>query len=270
MASGPRRDLPGRRRPRPPSRPPRRPRARRDRRRRPASPCGDRRGRRSCHRAGRRCRARRSRRRSPRSRRRAPRRPSTTSAMRSDSFTRSSWAPCTIVSPSAKQPSSATRGSSSIASGTSSASTTVPSSAPWATSRSLMGSCTESSPDSSSRSPSTIPRIRRTMRRKPVRVQLTPTSPSSRREPGTSTPAATMNAAELGSPGTRTRSSTSSSALTTVTWRPLRWMFTPARRSIRSVWSRLRAGSPMVVAPSAASAASSTHDLTCALATGSS
>ena len=57
-------------------------------------------------------------------------------------------------------------------------------------------------PDSSSRSPSTIPRIRRRIRRKPVRVQLTPTSRISRREPGTSTPAATRKAAELGSPGT--------------------------------------------------------------------
>ena len=47
-----------------------------------------------------------------------------------------------------------------------------------------------SSPRSSSRSPSTMPRMRRTMRRKPVRVQFTPTSPISRREPGTSTPAA--------------------------------------------------------------------------------
>ncbi len=190
--------------------------------------------------------------------------------MRSDSLTRSSCAPRTTVSPSAKQPSSATSGSSSIASGTSSGSTTVPSSAPWATSRSLTGSSGASSPVSSSRSPRTMPRMRRTIRRKPVRVQLTPTSPISRREPGTSTPAATRKAAELGSPGTRTCSSSSSSALTTVTCRPLRWIATPARSSIRSVWSRLRAGSPTVVAPSAASAASSTQDLTWALATSSS
>ena len=40
--------------------------------------------------------------------------------------------------------------------------------------------------------------------------------------------------------------------------------------SIRSVWSRLGAGSVMVVAPSAASAASIVHDFTCAEATGSS
>ena len=43
--------------------------------------------------------------------------PSTTVAIRSDSLSRSSAAPRTTVSPSAKQPSSATSGSSSIASG---------------------------------------------------------------------------------------------------------------------------------------------------------
>ena len=155
--------------------------------------------------------------------------------MRSDSFTRSSCAPRTIVSPSAKHPSSATSGSSSIASGTSSASTTVPSRAPYATSRSLTGSSATSSPLSSSRSPSTIPRMRRRMRKKPVRVQFTPTSPINRREPGTSTPAATMNAAELASPGTATPPSSSSSALTTVTWRPWRCTPAPARSSMRSV-----------------------------------
>ena len=40
----------------------------------------------------------------------SPRRPSTTAAMRSDSFSRSSWAPRTTVSPSAKAPSSADQG----------------------------------------------------------------------------------------------------------------------------------------------------------------
>ena len=123
----------------------------------------------------------------------------------------------------------------------------------------------------SSRSPSTIPRMRRRMRRKPVRVQLTPTSRISRREPGTSTPAAIRNAAELGSPGTRTLLE---QQLVGVGDRDVACRCggcrRPARSSIRSVWSRLRAGSPTVVAPSAASAASSTHDLTWALATGSS
>ena len=51
--------------------------------------------------------------------RRARAGPSTTVAIRSDSLWRSSSAPETTVSPSAKQPASATSGSSSIASGTS-------------------------------------------------------------------------------------------------------------------------------------------------------
>ena len=69
-------------------------------------------------------------RRSPRSRRRAPRSPSTTVAIRSDSLWRSSSAPETTVSPSAKQPASATSGSSSIASGTSPPPTRVARSGP--------------------------------------------------------------------------------------------------------------------------------------------
>ena len=108
----------------------------RGRRPRRASRAGGRRGRAACRRAGRRCRARRSRPPSPRGRRRARASPSTTVAIRSDSLTRSSAAPSTTVSPSAKQPSSATSGSSSIASGTSSAVTRVPRSGPCATSSS--------------------------------------------------------------------------------------------------------------------------------------
>ncbi len=56
----------------------------------------------------------------------SPARPSTMPAIRSDSLARSSAAPLTTVSPSAKQPSRATSGSSSIADGTSSAVTEVP------------------------------------------------------------------------------------------------------------------------------------------------
>ena len=78
------------------------------------------------------------------------------------------------------------------------------------------------------------------------------------------------NAADDRSPGTSTSSSSSSSQLTTATRAPSRVTVTPARTSIRSVWSRLGAGSVIVVVPSAASAASITHDLTWALATGSS
>src|SRR5215207_5969149 len=137
-----------------------------------------------------------------------PRRPSTTVAIRSDSLTRSSPAPRTTVSPSAKQPSSATSGSSSIASGTSSASTVVPRSGPCATSRSLTGSPGEKPPSGSSSPPIRAP-IRSAIRRKPVRVQLTLTSRSTTHEPGTSSAAATKKAAEERSPGTSTASSSS-------------------------------------------------------------
>jgi len=43
---------------------------------------------------------------------------------------------------------------------------------------------------------------------------------------------------------------------------------TPALCSMISVWSRVASGSTTVVSPSASSPASSTHDFTCALATG--
>ena len=112
--------------------------------------------------------------------------------------------------------------------------------------------------------------MRLRMRRNPVRVQLTPTSEISSLEPGTSTPAVIRNAAELRSPGTVTVSMASSSVFPTVTAPSRRPMLTPARRSILSVWSRLREGSVTVVVPSAESAASRTHDLTWALATSSS
>ena len=115
-----------------------------------------------------------------------------------------------------------------------------------------------------------IPPMRSRIRRNPVRVRLTPTSRISSREPGTSTPAAIRKAAEDRSPGTDSSSSSSSSQLTTLTTAPSRRTVTPARTSMRSVWSRLGAGSVMLVVPSAVSAASRMQDLTCALATGSS
>ena len=144
-----------------------------------------------------------------------PRSPSTTPAIRSDSLTRSSSAPLTTVSPSAKAPSRATSVSSSIASGTSSGSTVVPSSGEWATSSSPTGSWSASVPGSS-RSPTITAPMRRAIRKKPVRVQLRPTSLTTTREPGTSVAAATMNAAEEGSPGTTISSSSSSSTCDTV------------------------------------------------------
>ena len=112
-----------------------------------------------------------------------PRRPSTTVAMRSDSLTRSSPAPRTTVSPSAKQPSRATSGSSSIASGTSSASTVVPSIGPEETSRSQTGSSAANAPGGLEIADHDRPHPLQRSRRNPVRVQLTPTPSSTSREP---------------------------------------------------------------------------------------
>ena len=204
-----------------------------------------------------------------------PRSPSTTVAIRSDSLSRSSAAPRTIVSPSAKQPSSATSGSSSIASGTSCGIDRRPLDRALRTSRSATGSSAPNEP-SGSRSPSTIAPIRSRIRRKPARVQLTPTLSSTSRDPRTSTPAAIRNAAEDRSPGTSMRSSSSSSALpTTVAVTP------PVRSASRRTGragaqqhaARCGRGSgagSITVVPSVSRPASSTHDLTCALATGSS
>ena len=79
-----------------------------------------------------------------------------------------------------------------------------------------------------------------------------------------------MKAADDGSPGTTISSSSSSSTLDTVSLRPSCSNGTRARRSSRSVWSRLGAGSLTLVEPAASIPAISTHDLTWALATGSS
>ena len=119
----------------------------------------------------------------------------------------------------------------------------------------------------SSRSPRITAPIRSAMRKKPVRVQFRPTSSTTTREPGTSVAAATMKAADEGSPGTvdlvqlelvdlRDASSAARRARTG----------TRARRSMRSVWSRLgRALDRPSWSPSASIPAISTHDLTCAL-----
>ena len=120
--------------------------------------------------------------------------PSTTPAIRSDSFTRSSSAPRTTVSPSAKQPRRATSGSSSIASGTSAGSTVVPSSGAWAMSSSPTGSSVAEGFDGSSRSPTITAPIRSAIRKNPVRVQLSATPSSSTRDPGTTHAAAARNA----------------------------------------------------------------------------
>ena len=110
--------------------------------------------------------------------------------------------------------------------------------------------------------------MRRRIWKKPVRVQFAPMPSITIRERGTSTAAAAWKAAEDGSPGTWMAPSSSSSCGETVTRAPSRAMRTPAPASMRSVWSRLGAGSTTVVEPDASRPASSTHDFTCAEATG--
>ena len=131
------------------------------------------------------------------------------------------------------------------------------------------GSVSVSVPGSSSSHTTTAP-MRSAIRKKAVRVQLRPMPETTTREPGTSMAAATTKAADEGSPGhhhlveldlvhLRRRSA----------GRPRASNGTRARRSMRSVWSRLGAGSTTVVEPSASIPAISTQDLTWALATGS-
>ena len=112
--------------------------------------------------------------------------------------------------------------------------------------------------------------MRAAIRKNPVRVQLSAVPSITIREPATRQAAAAKNAADEGSPGTTIRSSSISSTGDTRTTRPSRVTGTRARRSMRSVWSRLGIGSVTDVSPSAKSAATRTHDLTWALATGSS
>ncbi len=112
--------------------------------------------------------------------------------------------------------------------------------------------------------------MRCAMRKKPVRVQFRQVSSITIREPCTSAAATAMKAAEEGSPGTVSSSSSSSSTSDTHTVRPSRSNGTRARQRMRSVWSRLRVPSVTLVRPEARRPAISTHDFTCALATGSS
>ena len=88
-------------------------------------------------------------------------------------------------------------------------------------------------------------------------------------EPGTSVAATTNGAAEEKSPGTSTSPSERLVAGLIVTLVARTATCAPAAASIRSVWSRVGAGSTTVVSPSASRPARRTHDFTWALATGS-
>ena len=94
-------------------------------------------------------------------------------------------------------------------------------------------------------------------------------TPSSRTsESGNTSAATTRKAALEASPGTRTVVPRSGVPPMTLAESPSRSTGTPKAASMRSVWSRLAAGSRTVVRPSACRPASSTAVFTCALATG--
>ena len=126
-------------------------------------------------------------------------------------------------------------------------------------------------PTGSSSGPTTTPPMRRRMRKKPVRVQFAPMPSMTIRERGTSTAAAAWKAADDGSPGTcRAPSSSSSWAATVIA---VAVAGDPhaggGEHPLGVVAARLAARRPSS-SPDASSPASSTHDLTCAEATGSS
>ena len=108
------------------------------------------------------------------------------------------------------------------------------------------------------------------MRRKPIRVQLAAIPSITIREPGTSTAAATWKAADDGSPGTWRSRSSSSSWGSSATGRRRGG----CRRRSAAAGARCGRGSARArsrwCGRRPASPASSTHDLICAEATGSS
>ncbi len=149
-------------------------------------------------------------------------RPSTSPSIRSDSLWRSSSAPADDGLAArrrrrAARPASARRSSS----GPRPAPPRCPRAGSHATSSSPTGSSSAWVPGSS-RSPRITAPIRWAMRKKPGRVQLRPTFSMTTRDPGTRQAAATMNAADDGSPGTVISSSSSSSTSLTVIVSPSR------------------------------------------------
>ena len=202
----------------------------------------------------------------------SPRRPSTTVAIRSDSLIRSSCAPShdglAVGEDTRAAPRAAARRSPAAPPAPS---TTVPVSGAWATSSSHTGSAPVSGPPAGSRGPTTTPPIRsqdaeeadaRPVGRHPVAPRSA--SPARAPRPPRGRPPRTGRPARGSAPARARRPARPSRAS------PSRVTATPLRSSSRSVWSRLGTGSTTVVAPVASRPASSTHDLTCAEATGSS
>ena len=86
-------------------------------------------------------------------------------------------------------------------------------------------------------------------------------------EPGAMAAATTQNAADDGSPGTVNSNGDGAPAVTCIARSPIRVIGAPSAASMRSVWSRLAAGSTTSVVPVACSPARTRAVLTCALAT---
>ena len=116
--------------------------------------------------------------------------------------------------------------------------------------------------------------IRRNAANSPARVGFSPTLAIVTSLPGTIDAATAQNAAELGSPGTTMFCGFNSASPVIEMTRPRLVGSTvsvaPNPASIRSLWSRVGTGSITRVIPGVLSPASSTADLTCAEATGSS
>ena len=111
--------------------------------------------------------------------------------------------------------------------------------------------------------------ISRSTSSRPVRVGLTPTPVRVSSASGCTVAATIQGAAAEMSPGMVTSSaSRSPSEGVSVTAAPSCATFAPMAESMRSLWSRVCAGSTTVVGPSAPRAASSNADFTCAEATG--
>ena len=178
---------------------------------------------------------------SPRCPRPAPRRPSTTPAIRSDSLRRSSSAPAHDRLALGEARRAAPRASARRSrAGPPPARRRCPRAAPTATSSSPTGSSSGSVPGSS-RSPTITAPMRS---RDPEEAGARPVQSDVRRPPrasrGTSVAAATMNAADEGSPGTTISSSSSSSTCATRASAARRARTARARgAACRSVWSRL-------------------------------
>ena len=180
--------------------------------------------------------------------------------IRSLSFTRNSSASLITVVPDANIAATAKIGTSSINLGIIAPSNVMPRNWLDRTRRSATGSPVTSRSFKISISAPIICNASRT----PVRVGFMPTFSIVKSEPGTIAPATNQNAAELISPGTITVCPINFAPPTTVALMRSGSTFTvaPNARSIRSLWSRDRAGSVTVVSPSTIKPANRMQDLT--------